>query len=156
MYNVITHFVWCQLFSYQIARFTFFLHISCYYEHKEVMLMNGRKLKSLREKKGLLQKELGDKLNISASTIGMYEQDRRDPDFETLKKIANFFNVSTDYLLDNTNNNNIDEELKEKEALKNMLKKAGFMSGDEDLTDEELKKLIEYVNAKKKFLKGDK
>ena len=118
--------------------------------------MNGRKLKSLREKKGLLQKELGDKLNISASTIGMYEQDRRDPDFETLKKIANFFNVSTDYLLDNTNNNNIDEELKEKEALKNMLKKAGFMSGDEDLTDEELKKLIEFVKANKRFLKGDK
>lgn len=118
--------------------------------------MNGRKLKNLREKKGLLQKELGDKLNISASTIGMYEQDRRDPDFETLKKIANFFNVTTDYLLDNTNNTDMDEELKEKEALKKLLQKTGFMAGDEDLTDEELERLIEFVNANKKFLKGDK
>lgn len=118
--------------------------------------MNGRKLKNLREKKGLLQKELGDKLNISASTIGMYEQDRRDPDFETLKKIANFFNVTTDYLLDNTNNTDMDEELKEKEALKKLLQKTGFMAGDEDLTDEELERLIEFVNTNKKFLKGDK
>ena len=118
--------------------------------------MNGRKLKNLREKKGLLQKELGDKLNISASTIGMYEQDRRDPDFETLKKIANFFNVTTDYLLDNINNTDMDEELKEKEALKKLLQKTGFMAGDEDLTDEELERLIEFVNANKKFLKGDK
>ena len=118
--------------------------------------MNGRKLKNLREKKGLLQKELGDKLNISASTIGMYEQDRRDPDFETLKKIANFFNVTTDYLLDNTNNTDMDEELKEKEALKKLLQKTGFMAGDEDLTDEELERLIEFVNANKKFITGDK
>lgn len=118
--------------------------------------MNGRKLKNLREKKGLLQKELGDKLNISASTIGMYEQDRRDPDFETLKKIANFFNVTTDYLLDNTNNTDMDEELKEKEALKKLLQKTGFMAGDEDLTDEELEKLMKFVNANKEFLKGDK
>lgn len=117
--------------------------------------MNGRKLKNLREKKGLLQKELGDKLNISASTIGMYEQDRRDPDFETLKKIANFFNVTTDYLLDNTNNTDMDEELKEKEALKKLLQKTGFMAGDEDLTDEELERLIKFVNANKEFLKGD-
>lgn len=118
--------------------------------------MNGRKLKNLREKKGLLQKELGDKLNISASTIGMYEQDRRDPDFETLKKIANFFNVTTDYLLDNTNNTDMDEELKEKEALKKLLQKTGFMAGDEDLTDEELQKLMKFVNANKEFLKGNK
>ena len=118
--------------------------------------MNGRKLKNLREKKGLLQKELGDKLNISASTIGMYEQNRRDPDFETLKKIANFFNVTTDYLLDNTNNTDIDEELKEKEALKKLLQKTGFMAGDEDLTDEELERLIKFIIANKEFLKGDK
>lgn len=118
--------------------------------------MNGNKLKSLRENCGLLQKELADILNISLSSISMYERGERQPDNETLKKISNYFNVSIDYLLDNSNTNNIDEELKEKEALKKLLQKTGFMSGDEDLTDEELERLIEFVNTNRKFLKGDK
>ena len=117
--------------------------------------MNGRKLKSLRENNGLLQKELADKLNISPSTIGMYEQNRREPDNETLKKIAEYFKVSTDYLLDNEITT-IDEELKEQEALKKALQKAGFMENNEDLTNEELDRLMRFVNANKEFLKDNK
>ena len=117
--------------------------------------MNGRKLKSLRENKGLLQKELGDKIGISASTIGMYEQNRRDPDYDTLKKIAQYFNVSIDYLLDNNvNDKKVDEELIEQQALKNVLQKAGFMKKNEDLTDDELKKLINFIVINKEYLKG--
>lgn len=51
--------------------------------------MNGTKLRILR-KKGILQKEFAISLNKSASTIGMYEHERREPNNETLKKIANF------------------------------------------------------------------
>jgi repressor LexA len=61
-----------------------------------------RRLKDLREKKTLTQAQLSALLQISASAIGMYEQGRREPDNETLKKIANFFNVTIDYLLGNT------------------------------------------------------
>lgn len=119
--------------------------------------MNGNKLKSMREKQGLLQKQLGDSLGISASTIGMYEQNRREPDNLTLKKIANFFGVSIDYLLDNENNKYINEkELKEKEVLKKTLIDNGFMKSSEDLTDEELKKLMEFVKINKKYIKDIK
>jgi len=59
----------------------------------------GRRLKELREEKNLSQIELSKNLNISNSALSLYESDRRTPDFETLKRIALFFDVSTDYLL---------------------------------------------------------
>lgn len=62
-------------------------------------------LKKLREEKGLTQSELGKKLGISPSTVGMYEQGRRVPDVPILRKMSAFFNVSIDYLLENVNHN---------------------------------------------------
>ena len=58
--------------------------------------------KRLRISAGLTQVEMAKKLGISRSTIGMYETGAREPDFETLEKIADFFNVDTDYLLGRT------------------------------------------------------
>lgn len=57
------------------------------------------KIKELREEKGLMQKELGDIIGISQNTLSQYENGKREPDYETLKKIAEYFDVSTDYLL---------------------------------------------------------
>ena len=65
----------------------------------------GDRMKKLREEKGLTQSELGKELGISPSTIGMYEQGRRVPDVQILKKMSAFFNVSIDYLLENVNHN---------------------------------------------------
>lgn len=118
--------------------------------------MFGKKLKLLRERNGLTQEQLANKFNLLKSSISMYENDVRLPNVETIKDFANYFNVSIDYLMDNETKNNIDEELKEKEALKKLLQKTGFMAGDEDLTDEELQKLMKFVNANKEFLKGNK
>lgn len=58
--------------------------------------------KRLRISAGLTQVEMAGRLGISRSTIGMYETGAREPDFETLEKIADFFNVDTDYLLGRT------------------------------------------------------
>ena len=58
--------------------------------------------KSLRQASGYTQQELADKLGISRSRIGMYETGAREPDFETLEIIADFFNVDIDYLLGRT------------------------------------------------------
>lgn len=58
--------------------------------------------KQLRIASGLTQVEISKKLGISRSTIGMYETGSREPDFETLEKIADFFNVDIDYLLGRT------------------------------------------------------
>lgn len=116
--------------------------------------MNGTKLRTLREKKGLLQKELAMSLNTSTSTIGMYEHERREPDNKTLKKIANFFNVSIDYLLDNENINISSEIiLKRKEELKNALIKNKCLNSDEKLNDEELERLIKFIKINLEFIK---
>lgn len=59
----------------------------------------GKRLKSLRTSKKMSQKEFGKLFGLAESTIGMYERDERRPDFELLNKFANYFDVSTDYLL---------------------------------------------------------
>lgn len=60
----------------------------------------GDKLRNLIEEKDMTQKELAACLNIAPSTVSSYVQNTREPDFETLKSLATFFEVSTDYLLD--------------------------------------------------------
>lgn len=57
------------------------------------------KLRSLIEEGNLTQKKIAKDLNIAASTMGGYVQGSSEPDFETLIKLAEYFNVSTDYLL---------------------------------------------------------
>ncbi|GMQ58959.1 hypothetical protein AN1V17_33560 [Vallitalea sediminicola] len=66
--------------------------------------MFSERLKLLRKNKNLSQKDLAKTLNISPSTIGMYEQGRRQPDTKTLQHIANYYGVSIDYLLGQTDN----------------------------------------------------
>lgn len=56
-------------------------------------------LKQLRTKRGLSQVELAEKLGFSAGLIGMYESGKRKPSFEALEAIADFFNISIDYLM---------------------------------------------------------
>lgn len=58
--------------------------------------------RQLRISSGLTQSKIASRLGISRSTIGMYETGAREPDFDTLEKIADFFNVDTDYLLGRT------------------------------------------------------
>ena len=65
----------------------------------------ANRLRKLREERGLTQKELAQALGLSSkSTITNYEQNDRDPDYETLIKIANYFEVSIDYLLGQKDN----------------------------------------------------
>lgn len=58
--------------------------------------------RQLRLSSNLTQNEMAEKIGISRSTIGMYETGAREPDFETLEKIADYFNVDTDFLLGRT------------------------------------------------------
>ena len=60
----------------------------------------GEILRDLLEYREISQKELADKLSLGQSTIGNYFQDIREPDYTTLKAIADVFDVSTDFLLD--------------------------------------------------------
>ena len=53
----------------------------------------------LRKKAGKTQKDMAEYLGISRQAYANYETDARKPDYETLLKLAEFFNVSVDYLL---------------------------------------------------------
>ncbi|MBR4694027.1 MAG: helix-turn-helix transcriptional regulator [Bacilli bacterium] len=125
--------------------------------------MIGERLKKLREKQNLTQEQVGKKIGVSASTIGMYEQNRRQCDNDTLKALANFYNVTVDYLLGNDNTtksiNNIvtDKQLAEKlsvivenENAKVLFDKIG------ELNDSELKQFLDIVTIIKKDDKEDK
>ena len=61
----------------------------------------GEKLKALRKEQELTQDDLAEKLGISRSAVGMYEQGRREPDFEMLDLTAYVFDVSIGYMVGN-------------------------------------------------------
>lgn len=61
--------------------------------------MFGKNLAKLRKDKKISQYELAIKMNLSRGQIANYEQGTRQPDFETLQKFADFFEVTTDELL---------------------------------------------------------
>lgn len=70
------------------------------------------RLKELRKEKGITQKELANYLKVSRSTVAGYETDKRKPEYETLQKIADYFNVSVDYLLGSTNEKSSADKIK--------------------------------------------
>lgn len=71
--------------------------------------MNGDILKELRQFKGLTQQELGDLVGISASNVRMIEKNQRNGSLDVVSKLADYFNVSIDYLEGKTNYKNSTE-----------------------------------------------
>lgn len=59
----------------------------------------GERLKELRKNAGLTQLQLAEKIWVTKATISYYEQSERNPSPEILKKLADVFHVTTDYLL---------------------------------------------------------
>ncbi|MEG1264791.1 MAG: helix-turn-helix transcriptional regulator [Clostridia bacterium] len=57
-------------------------------------------LKALREARGVTQEALADGIGVAKSTISMYEKGNREPNFETLEALADYFNVNLALLLD--------------------------------------------------------
>lgn len=61
--------------------------------------MLAKRLESLRRSRKLTQKQIAEKLGIARTTYSGYENKSREPDHETLQKIADYYEVTTDYLL---------------------------------------------------------
>ena len=90
------------------------------------MIDFSRKLKSLRELNHWTQEELANRLGVSRSKIGNYEQGIREPGFEDLEAIADIFNCPISYLIEDDISN---------PAQRDLLLKLG--------QDEEAKELLE-------------
>lgn len=70
-------------------------------------MLFGDILRNLLEEKNITQKQMASDLNIAASTLGNYIRNAREPDFATLCRIAEYFGVSIDYLLNYHPNYNV-------------------------------------------------
>lgn len=112
--------------------------------------MISNRLKNLRQEKDLLQKDIANYLKISTSAYGFYEQGKRTPDPEMMKKLSEFFNVSIDYLLGNTDiRESADEILNNSE---NTIALHSYYNYDElpDEARKEIENFIEYIKIKYK------
>ena len=67
--------------------------------HNEYMKTFGERLRSIRELRGMKSNELCRKLDVSSGTVSRWESSNRNPDFDTLKKIAEILNTSVAYLM---------------------------------------------------------
>lgn len=104
--------------------------------------MFGDNLKQLRKKKGLTQQQLADELGTTVRALSTYELNFREPNLEMIRKIAYFFQVSSDYLFD------IDlQEVHEKEIAR---KKAEIINAVQAMPATMTNKLYEYIE----FLKS--
>lgn len=86
--------------------------------------MIGKILSRLRKDIGLTQEEASKRLKIPRSTYSNYESGKREPDFETTQKLANFFGVTIGYLLgDDPQKMNADYLVKEEQSAYSTLSK---------------------------------
>lgn len=103
--------------------------------------MFGDKLRELRKNKNLSQEKLGEVLGVTNKVIYDWENNRSQPSIEQIKKIASFFEVSTDYLFGFTQ-----EDITKIKQINQVAREAGLIKG-EDMTMEEFKKAIDVVNV---------
>ena len=112
------------------------------------MLQN--RLKELRTQKGISQRALGEILNMSQQAIAKWEIGTASPDPVMLNKIADYFNVTVDYLTGHTNIKNLDKPI---QTVSEDDIKVALFGGSGEVTDEmwdEVKNFAEFVKKKNK------
>lgn len=65
----------------------------------------GKRISQLRGERQLTQGELASIIGVTRAALSHYENDRRQPTYDTLKKIAKYFAVSVDYVMEGADNN---------------------------------------------------
>jgi len=116
----------------------------------------GDRIRILRERKGLSQKLLAYKLGMPNQSLSNYERGYREPPADVLKKLADFFEVSVDYLLGR------EAAIYDKNSprnLKEFLENGTFLYDDVVLDEqdiEHIRRMVEYVvDYKKKIMKSE-
>ena len=98
------------------------------------------KIKELRQENNKRQGEVANDLGLTQTAYSYYENDKREPDIETLKKIAQYFHVSVDYLVDNNTPYLIDKS-------KFTNKQLSLVEKIQNLNDEQCSLLDAYVEG---------
>ncbi|EAC6276584.1 TPA: helix-turn-helix transcriptional regulator [Listeria innocua] len=97
--------------------------------------MFGNRLKQLRKNNNKTQEDISKILGISRGAYSHIENGRNEPDMETIVKLANIFEVSTDYLLGKSNNGLVDTIAAHIDA---------------DASEEDIKEILAYIDEKRK------
>lgn len=97
----------------------------------------GERIAKLRERRGLSQAQLAKELNVATSTLGMWETGKRGLKDDTLKMIAEFFGVSSDYLLGIENRNDSFPKSKIETVAAHI---------DDDVSDDEMKEILSFID----------
>ena len=108
------------------------------------------RIKELRTEKGITQADLAKILKISDRAVGYYENGDREPDYTTLLKIAEYFDVSIDYLLGRV------DVRKDTTSAPNDKEFVAFYEGYKDLDDADKEILKATLDAFVRAKKGDK
>ena len=107
------------------------------------------RLKQLRISKGCSQTELGEMADVHYSHVGKYERGLSKPSLETLKKLADCLGVTSDYLLNGTQEDAAIANLEDKDLLKMFEELEKLPDDDKDV----IKKLIDAFLTKKRLQK---
>lgn len=101
-------------------------------------------LKEIREKKNITQTKLSVELEVSQELISHYETGKSKPNIETLIKLADYFNCSTDYLIGRTNNSTTIKDLDKKDIeINNIIDKYNYLSAE---NKKQFKNYLDYLS----------
>ncbi len=132
---------------------------------REVNDVIGLRIKSLRKKENLTQKQLAEKIGVSQRMIGYYESEERFPPHDVLTKLADCFSVSADYLLGRSVTGEPNEQVAPKdekdiakrmeEIKKDLQGEDGLMFSGEPMSQEAVESLLdamEYIVKQTKVI----
>jgi len=115
------------------------------------MKVNGfaDRLRSLRKEKKLTQAKLAEKIGVSKVTISEYESGDKTPKVSVLQNIADYFEVSTDYLLGRSPFTQTEEELLHNldMDLEQLKDRFDLRLHGEEITDEQMKAIIAFIKS---------
>lgn len=121
------------------------------------------RLKTLRNNLGFTQEDVAKKVGLTKSAYGYYEQGKTVPDAYMVSKLAEIFNVTTDYILGRTDikkseleNENEDEEKDIEKAIDELLQQDGLMLCGDELDDEALLLLRDSIRTTIKLMRANK
>lgn len=107
-------------------------------------------IRALRKQRQLSMKELGQIVGVAESTISLYENEKREPDLATLSRIADYFNVTVDYLLGRSSDPERDEKppLRIPDEYKDL--PIAFYEGAKGLTQDDIDDVVKFMEFLKK------
>lgn len=116
----------------------------------------GHRIAGLRDERKLTQEELANKVGITRAALSHYENNRREPDYETIRNIADFFGVSIDYLMGRSDVTGSQLEKDVRDFMNDLelsdeaiMEKFNLSVDGNRLTPEETRRFIAFIRAER-------